>query len=93
MERYIKCQTALKIIDSYGRTVTEDGKVVVAAIRDIVEVITPTADVAPKNETANEIAEWLDDEISKMPCYDREFELYVKLTIEQLKKKYAEDKK
>ena len=50
MERYINTQMALKIIDSYGRTVTEDAKVVVAAIRDIVEVITPAADVVPKSE-------------------------------------------
>ena len=43
---YIARETALQIIDNYAKTVSEDGKVVVDAIRDIVEVITPTADVA-----------------------------------------------
>ncbi|MBO5934062.1 MAG: hypothetical protein J6Q94_01100 [Clostridia bacterium] len=43
---YIERETALKIIDNYANTVTEDGKVIVDAIRDIVAVITPTADVA-----------------------------------------------
>lgn len=42
---YIERETALQIIDNYAKTVSEDGKVVVDAIRDIVEVITPTADV------------------------------------------------
>lgn len=42
---YIERETALKIIDNYANTVTEDGKVIVDAIRDIVAVITPTADV------------------------------------------------
>ena len=50
MARYIDAELALKIIDSYAKTVTADGKVVVDAIRDIVEVITPTADVVPKSE-------------------------------------------
>ena len=48
--RYIDAEIALKIIDSYAKTVTADGKVVVDAIRDIVGVITPTADVVPKSE-------------------------------------------
>lgn len=42
---YIEREAALQIIDNYAKTVSEDGKVVVNAIRDIVEVITPTADV------------------------------------------------
>ena len=50
MDEYIKREDALKIIDNYSTAVTEDGKVVVDAIRDIVAVITPTADVAPKSE-------------------------------------------
>jgi hypothetical protein len=50
MARYIDAETALKIIDNYAKTVTADGIVIVKAIRDIVEIITPTADVVPKNE-------------------------------------------
>lgn len=50
MARYIDAETALKIIDNYAKTVTADGIVVVKAIRDIVEIITPTADVVPKSE-------------------------------------------
>ena len=53
MARYIDVEDALKIIDSYAKTVTSDGKVVVDAIRDIVAIITPTADVVPKKEIAN----------------------------------------
>lgn len=45
MARYIDRDIALQIIDSYANTVTEDGKVIVDAVRDIVSVITPTADV------------------------------------------------
>ena len=50
MPRYIDAETALKIIDNYAKTVTADGIVVVKAIRDIVEIITPTADVVPRSE-------------------------------------------
>lgn len=50
MDEYIKREDALKIIDNYSKAVTEEGKVVVDAIRDIIAVITPTADVAPKSE-------------------------------------------
>ena len=42
---YIERETALQIIDNYAKAVSEDGKAVVDAIRDIVEVIAPTADV------------------------------------------------
>ena len=42
---YIEREVALQIIDNYAKAVSEDGKAVVDAIRDIVEVITPTADV------------------------------------------------
>ena len=70
MARYIDADEALKIIDSYAKTVTADGKVVVDAIRDIVGVITPTADVAPRAEVAREIFE--------------EIEKYAELQIESL---------
>ncbi len=50
MDEYIKRADALKIIDNYSKAVTEDGRVVVDAIRDIIAVITPTADVVPKSE-------------------------------------------
>lgn len=42
---YIEREVALQIIDNYAKTVTADGKVVVNAVRDIVGVITPSADV------------------------------------------------
>lgn len=45
MARYVDRDIVLQIIDSYAKTVTEDGKVIVDAVRDIVSVITPTADV------------------------------------------------
>lgn len=50
MARYIYDDEALQIIDSYAKTVTKDGKVVVDAIRDIVAVIAPAADVVPRSE-------------------------------------------
>lgn len=50
MARYIDVETVLKIIDNYAKTVTADGIVVVKAIRDIVEIITPIADVVPKTD-------------------------------------------
>lgn len=45
MSRFIDTDVALKIIDSYTKTITEDGKVVAKAIRDIVEIICPEANV------------------------------------------------
>lgn len=42
---YIERETALKIIDNYSKTVDADGKVIVKAVRDIVDTICPTADV------------------------------------------------
>ncbi|MEE1007087.1 MAG: hypothetical protein U0L66_07840 [Acutalibacteraceae bacterium] len=42
---YIERETALKIIDNYSKTVSEDGKVIVKAVRDIVDTICPAADV------------------------------------------------
>ena len=50
MDEYIKREDALKIIENYSKAVTEEGKVVVDAIRDIIAVITPTANVVPKSE-------------------------------------------
>ena len=46
---YIERETALAIIDNYAKTVTEDGQVVVAAIRDIISTICPSADVQPSS--------------------------------------------
>ena len=45
MPEYIEREAALKIIDNYGKTVTADAVVVVEAIKVIVGVITPAADV------------------------------------------------
>ena len=42
---YIDRETALQIIDNYAKAVTDDGKIIVDAVRDIVAVITPTAEV------------------------------------------------
>lgn len=42
---YIERETALKIIDNYSKTVNADGKVIVEAVRDIVDTICPVADV------------------------------------------------
>ena len=47
MAEYIKRETALRIIDNYAKTVTDDGLVVVNAIKDIISVICPAADVEP----------------------------------------------
>lgn len=44
---YIERKTALAIIDNYAKTVTEEGQVVVAAVRDIISTICTSADVAP----------------------------------------------
>ena len=37
MSRYIDAEIALKIIDSYAKTVIADGKVIVDAVKDIIE--------------------------------------------------------
>ena len=50
MPRHIDAEMALKIIDSYAKTVSADGKVFVDAIRDIVGIITPTVDFLPQSE-------------------------------------------
>ena len=57
MARYIYDDEALQIIDSYAKTVTKDGKVVVDAVRDIVAVIAPAADVVPRAEVEKIFAE------------------------------------
>ena len=56
MDEYINREDALKIIDSYSKACTEEGKIVADAIRDIIAVITPTADLVPKSEVAREVA-------------------------------------
>ena len=45
MAEYIECETALKIIDNYSKTVNKDGQAIVKAVRDIVDFICPKADV------------------------------------------------
>lgn len=48
MAEYIERNTALEIIDRYAKTVTgENGTAIVEAVRDIVDIICPAADVAP----------------------------------------------
>lgn len=47
MTEYIERKTALRIIDNYAKTVTDDGLVVVNAIKDIISVICPAAGVKP----------------------------------------------
>ena len=43
---YIKRETALKIVDNYTKSVKEEeNKIICEAIRDIVAIITPPADV------------------------------------------------
>lgn len=69
MDEYIKREDALKIIDNYSKAVTEEGMVVVDAIRDIVAIITPTADVVPKSE----LEIWKQDRFNlyqRLGCYE-----------------------
>ena len=73
MARYIDAETALKIIDSYAKTVSEDGKTVVEAIRDIVEIITPTADVAPRAEVIEEYRKKVYAKMEKYTVFGREY--------------------
>ena len=54
MNDYIKRDDVLTIIDNYGNTVTDDGKVVVQAVRDILSTICPTADVEPVKHGHND---------------------------------------
>ena len=76
MDEYIKREDALKIIDNYSKAVTEDGNVVVNAIRDIVAVITPTADVVPKSEVDNwyQLYHSIKEELKQEKMYHRETE-------------------
>ena len=75
MDEYIKREDALKIIDNYSTAVTEDGKVVADAIRDIIAVITPTADVVPKSEVEKlkaDVEVWKQNRFNiyqKLECY------------------------
>ena len=90
MPRYIDVETALKIIDNYAKTVTADGKVVVDAIRDIVGVITPTADVVPKSEVASEIFAEIETLIDGKFSINHGVVLMSKEDFSELKKKYTE---
>lgn len=45
MPEYIERETAIEIIDNYGKTISKDCIAVYQAIRDIVDVICPVADV------------------------------------------------
>ena len=76
MAEYINREDALKIIDSYSKACTEEGKVVADAIRDIIAVITPTADVVPKSEVDKwkEINEQLHKEMSERMIAERKIE-------------------
>lgn len=49
MPKFINQEIALKIIDNYAKAVDEEGKVVVQAVRDIIETITPTIEYPPCN--------------------------------------------
>lgn len=42
---YIEREAVLKIIDNYLKTVNADGKAIIEAVRDIVDIICPDADV------------------------------------------------
>lgn len=44
-KEYIERDTAIEIIDNYAKTITNDSIAVYQAIRDIVDVICPAADV------------------------------------------------
>lgn len=50
----------------------------------------PLPDVAPRAEVAREILAELESELAEVKCFDREFGVYLDLTIAQLKKKYTE---
>ena len=107
MDEYIKREDALKIIDSYSKACTEEGKVVADAIRDIIAVITPIADVAPKSEVANEVIDDIEMyvlgiksgkeiiEKTTPKIYRLKRKDYMEAVLEhlaELKKKYTEEK-
>ena len=107
MARCINTDEALQIIDSYAKTVTQEGKVVVDAVRDIVAIITPTADVVPKSEVDKWFRECeelqgrlieLKKEIAREIFEEIERETknhgiaYAQRKIAELKKKYIGDK-
>lgn len=82
MAEYIEREAALKIIDNYGKTVTADSVVVVEAIKDIVGVITPAADVVEvkhgKNLTKmNPVDEFICSECGVELCDMTEFRIDV----------------
>ncbi|MBQ8903883.1 MAG: hypothetical protein IJY73_06305 [Oscillospiraceae bacterium] len=49
MPKFINQGIALKIIDNYAKAVDEEGKVVVQAVKDIIETITPAIEYPPCN--------------------------------------------
>lgn len=53
MAEYIDREVAIEIINSYEKTVTKEGLVVVEAIKDIVTTICPAANVVPVREAKN----------------------------------------
>ena len=53
MAEYIERVVAIEIINSYEKTVTQEGLVVVEAIKDIVATICPAANVVPVREAKN----------------------------------------
>ena len=91
MDEYIKREEALKIIDNYAKAVNADGKVVVDAIRDIIGIITPTADVVPKSEVLEIISE-IDSMISLVSAMIG-LDIIAFGKYAELKKKYTEDQR
>ena len=92
MPRYIEVQTALNIIDKYAKTVTENEKVIVDAVRDIVEIITPAADIVPKSEVEelrSKITELKKDRYQVLP--DGRVELIPRTDIEKIKAKVVRE--
>ena len=90
MPRYIEVQTALNIIDKYAKTVTENEKVIIDAVRDIVEIITPAADVVPKSEVEtlqSKIIELKKDRYQVLP--DGRIELIPRTDIDKIKNEAA----
>lgn len=68
-KKYVECETASKIIDNYAKAVDESGAVVVKAIKDIVEIICPAADVAP---VVHGEWEWFEEWSPSTPDHPRE---------------------
>jgi hypothetical protein len=104
MDEYINREDALKIIDSYSKACTEEGKIVADAIRDIIAVITPTADVAPKSEVDKWFRECeelqgrlieLEKEVAREVIADMREQIQgyenIDIILDRIEKKYTED--